>query len=222
VKNLARFRANVFMQKGASGGVFRTIPFKIRSFSDLGLPPVLEDLCNKPRGLVLITGPTGSGKVDHLAAMIDKINSERHEHIVTMEDPIDVHPPAQELRGEPTGELGSDTKSFKEGSPFGAAQDPDVVLVGEMRDLETIEAALTNRRRPATSASERCTPTRPCRHQPGHRCLPAAPASHRFGQQLSFVLEGVVLSVADARAPPARGVVAALEVMYPQLRHPAT
>src|SRR5690348_4322974 len=142
VRNLARFRANLFQQRGAVGGVFRTIPFKIASISELGLPPVIEDLCNKPRGLVLVTGPTGSGKSTTLAAMIDKINTERHEHIITVEDPIEfLHPHKSCVVNQ--REVGSDTQSFKKALRSVLRQDPDVVLVGEMRDLETIEAALT-------------------------------------------------------------------------------
>ena len=141
VRNLARFRANLFMQRGAVGGVFRTIPFVIRTFNDLGLPPVLEEMCNKPRGLVLVTGPTGSGKSTTLAAMVDKINTERHEHIITVEDPIEyLHPHKNCVVNQ--REIGADTNSFKKALKYILRQDPDVVLVGEMRDLETIEAAL--------------------------------------------------------------------------------
>ena len=112
VKNLCRFRANVFMQKGAVGAVFRTIPFKIRSFDELGLPPVIEELCNKPRGLILVTGPTGSGKSTTLASMIDKINAESHDHIVTIEDPIEfLHPHKNCVVNQ--REVGADTQSFK-------------------------------------------------------------------------------------------------------------
>ncbi len=212
VKNLARFRANVFMQKGAVAGVFRTIPFKIRSFSDLNLPPVLEDLCNKPRGLVLITGPTGSGKSTTLAAMIDKINTERHEHIVTMEDPIEfIHQHKSCVVNQ--REVGSDTKSFKKALKSVLRQDPDVVLVGEMRDIETIEAALTT-----AETGHLCFATLHTNSavQTINRVIDVFPP-HQQSQiraQLSFVLEGVVCQTLLPRASGS-GRVAALEIMIP-------
>lgn len=142
VKGLSRFRANVFMQRGAVAGAFRAIPFKIRALDELGLPPVVKDLCDLPRGLVLVTGPTGSGKSTTLAAMIDRINSERREHIMTVEDPIEyLH--MNKLCVVNQREVGADTESFKGALKYVLRQDPDVVLVGEMRDLETIEAAMT-------------------------------------------------------------------------------
>jgi twitching motility protein PilT len=212
VKNVSRFRANVFMQKGAVGGVFRTIPFKIRSFEELGLPPVLEDLCNKPRGLVLITGPTGSGKSTTLAAMIDKINNERHEHIVTMEDPIEfIHQHKSCVVNQ--REVGSDTKSFKRALKSVLRQDPDVVLVGEMRDLETIEAALTT-----AETGHLCFATLHTNSavQTINRVIDVFPP-HQQSQiraQLSFVLEGVVCQSLLPRASGS-GRVAALEIMIP-------
>jgi twitching motility protein PilT len=212
VKNLSRFRANVFMQKGAVAGVFRTIPFKIRSFEELGLPPVLEDLCNKPRGLVLITGPTGSGKSTTLAAMIDKINNERHEHIVTMEDPIEfIHQHKSCVVNQ--REVGSDTKSFKKALRSVLRQDPDVVLVGEMRDLETIEAALTT-----AETGHLCFATLHTNSavQTINRVIDVFPP-HQQSQiraQLSFVLEGVVCQSLLPRASGS-GRVAALEIMIP-------
>src|SRR5512139_3134288 len=142
VKGLSRFRANIFMQRGAVAGAFRTIPFKILTFSELGLPPVIAELARKPRGLVLVTGPTGSGKSTTLATIIDKINTERAEHIVTIEDPIEyLHPHKNCLVNQ--REVGADTSGFKTALKYILRQDPDVVLIGEMRDLETIEAALT-------------------------------------------------------------------------------
>jgi twitching motility protein PilT len=142
VRGLSRYRANLFMQRGAVAGAFRTIPFKILSFSELGLPPVVAELSNKPRGLILVTGPTGSGKSTTLASIIDKINTEQHSHIITIEDPIEyLHPHKNCVVNQ--REVGADTHSFKKALKYILRQDPDVVLVGEMRDLETIEAALT-------------------------------------------------------------------------------
>jgi len=141
MKGLARFRANIFNQRGATGAVFRVIPFEIKSFQQLNLPPVVARMCEKPRGLILVTGPTGSGKSTTLAAMIDKINNERHEHIITIEDPIEfVHPHKNCLVNQ--REVHADTKSFSSALRAALREDPDVVLIGEMRDLETIEAAL--------------------------------------------------------------------------------
>ena len=141
VKALSRFRANIFMQRGAVAGAFRTIPFKILTFQELGLPPIVAELARKPRGLVLVTGPTGSGKSTTLASIIDKINTDRHEHIITIEDPIEyLHPHKNCVVNQ--REVGSDTQSFKKALKYILRQDPDVVLIGEMRDLETIEAAL--------------------------------------------------------------------------------
>ena len=141
LKGLARFRANVFNQRGATSAVFRLIPFEIKSFNQLGLPAVVSKLCDKPRGLVLVTGPTGSGKSTTLAAMIDKINTERHDHILTIEDPIEfVHMNKNCVVNQ--RELHADTKSFTDALRAALREDPDVVLIGEMRDLETIESAL--------------------------------------------------------------------------------
>src|SRR3979490_149873 len=141
LKGLARFRANTFNQRGATSAVFRLIPFEIKSFNQLGLPAIVSKLCDKPRGLVLVTGPTGSGKSTTLAAMIDKIKTEGHEHILTIEDPIEfVHMNKNCLVNQ--RELHSDTKSFTNALRAALREDPDVVLIGEMRDLETIESAL--------------------------------------------------------------------------------
>jgi twitching motility protein PilT len=141
VKGLARFRANVFYQRGAVAGAFRTIPWEIRDFHALGLPEIVSNLCDKPRGLILVTGPTGSGKSTTLAAMLDKINAERHEHMVTIEDPIEyLHAHKKCLVNQ--RELHADTRSFPAALRAVLRQDPDIVLIGEMRDLETIESAL--------------------------------------------------------------------------------
>jgi twitching motility protein PilT len=151
IKNIARFRGNLFHQRGAVAGVFRVIPFEIKTFEQLGLPQVLRKLCEKPRGLILVTGPTGSGKSTTLATMLDLINSTRHEHMITIEDPIEfIHPHKKCLVNQ--REVNSDTHSFANSLRAALREDPDVVLIGEMRDLETIEAALRiSRRRSARS-----------------------------------------------------------------------
>jgi twitching motility protein PilT len=142
VKGLSRFRANFFIQQGAVAAAIRTIPFKILTTEELGLPKIVNDIANKPNGLVLVTGPTGSGKSTTLASIIDKINSEQRLHIMTIEDPIEyIH--THKLSVVNQREVGRDTESFKNALKYVLRQDPDVVLVGEMRDLETIEAALT-------------------------------------------------------------------------------
>ncbi|MBK5211122.1 MAG: type IV pilus twitching motility protein PilT [Coriobacteriia bacterium] len=138
----SRFRVNVFRQRGAMGAVLRTIPFGIPTIKQLGLPQVCTDLADKPRGLVLVTGPTGSGKSTTLAAMIDYINETKAVHIVTMEDPIEfIHQNKKALVNQ--REIGEDTESFAAALKHVLRQDPDVILVGEMRDLETISAAIT-------------------------------------------------------------------------------
>ena len=142
IKGLCRFRANVFRQRGNVGGVFRVIPANIKSFDDLGLPKFMKELCHKPRGLVLVTGPTGSGKTTTLASMIDYINSNFPYHIVTIEDPIEfIHANKNSVINQ--REIGSDTDSFSKALRSCLRQDPDVVLVGELRDLETISMAIT-------------------------------------------------------------------------------
>ncbi len=138
----ARFRVNVYFQKGALGAAFRAIPEVIKSISELGLPEAVEELTEKPRGLVLVTGPTGSGKSTSLAAMIDKINNTRHEHIMSVEDPIEfLHTHKRCIVNQ--REVNQDTKSFAQALKHVLRQDPDVILVGEMRDLETISLAVT-------------------------------------------------------------------------------
>jgi len=141
IKGLSRFRANLFNQRGAVAAVFRAIPYEIKSFDGLGLPAVVKKLCEKPRGLILVTGPTGSGKSTTLAAMIDKVNNDRHEHIITIEDPIEfLHPHKNCLVNQ--REVHADTHSFQAALRASLREDPDVVLIGEMRDLETVETAL--------------------------------------------------------------------------------
>ena len=164
VPKLSRFRGNVFRQRGSVAMAIRMIPFAIRSFEELGLPPVVAKLAEKPRGLVLVTGPTGSGKSTTLASMIDMINSEREGHIITIEDPIEfVHTHKKCLVNQ--REVGADTESFPRALKYVLRQDPDVILIGEMRDLETIAAALTI----AETGHRRVG-------KPDHRCLSGAPA----------------------------------------------
>ena len=142
IKNMSRFRANFFMQRGAVAAAFRVIPYKIRTFEQLNLPSVVASLCNKPRGLVLVTGPTGSGKSTTLAAVINKINKHRKDHVITLEDPIEYkHNHINSIINQ--REVGSDTKSFANGLRAALREDPDVILVGEMRDTETIATAIT-------------------------------------------------------------------------------
>jgi twitching motility protein PilT len=212
VKGLARFRSNIFMQRGAVAGAFRTIPFKILTFQELGLPPVVAELTKRPRGLVLVTGPTGSGKSTTLASMIDKINTERHEHIMTIEDPIEyLHPHKSCLVNQ--REVGADTKSFKLALKYILRQDPDVVLVGEMRDLETIEAALVIAETGHTAYATLHTNSAV---QTINRVLDVFPPYQQpqVRAQLSFVLEGIMSQSLLAKASGS-GRVLALEVMVP-------
>ncbi|GAC1353018.1 MAG: type IV pilus twitching motility protein PilT [Polyangiales bacterium] len=212
VKNLSRFRANIFMQRGAISGAFRAIPFKILSFEELGLPAVMSELAFKPRGLVLITGATGSGKSTTLAAVIDKINSETRQHIMTIEDPIEfLH--AHKMCVVNQREIGSDTASFKLALKYVLRQDPDVVLVGEMRDLETIEAALTIAETGhlvfATLHTNSCA-------QSINRIIDVFPAhqQQQIRAQLSFTLQGVCSQALLPRLnQPGRAL--ALEIMVP-------
>jgi len=142
IEQMSRFRCNVFMQRGNVAVALRLIPFRIRSFEELGLPKVVADFAKQPRGLILITGPTGSGKSTTLAAVINKINLERHDHILTVEDPIEyLHRHNCALINQ--REVYSDTASFANALKYALREDPDVVLIGEMRDLETTDAALT-------------------------------------------------------------------------------
>jgi twitching motility protein PilT len=212
VKGLSRFRANIYMQRGAVAGAFRTIPFKILTFSELGLPSIIAELAKKPRGLMLVTGPTGSGKSTTLASIIDKVNTDRHEHIITIEDPIEyLHPHKNCLVNQ--REVGADTQSFKKALKYILRQDPDVVLIGEMRDLETIESALviseTGHLAFATLHTNSCVQTI-------NRILDVFPPYQQpqVRAQLSFVLEGVLTQNLLPRAS-GPGRVLAVEVMVP-------
>ncbi|GAM11514.1 twitching mobility protein [Geobacter sp. OR-1] len=212
VKGLSRFRGNILVQRGAVAGVFRVIPYKILTFEELGLPPVVTFLAEKPRGLILVTGPTGSGKSTTLASIIDKINTDRHDHIVTIEDPIEyLHPHKGCLVNQ--REVGADTKSFKNALKYVLRQDPDIVLVGELRDLETIEAALTLAETGhlcfATLHTNSCAQTI-------NRIIDVFPPYQQtqVRTQLSFVLEGVLSQTLIPKAE-GRGRVLSLEVMVP-------
>lgn len=212
ISGIARFRANVFNQRGATAGTFRTIPEKIRTMEELGLPHAVQLLCNKPRGLVLVTGVTGSGKSTTLAAMIDKINTDEYCHILTIEDPVEyVHQHKNCLVNQ--RELHADTKSFKKALRSALRQDPDVVLIGEMRDLETVEAALTIAEtghlafgtlhtNSAVQTINRIIDVFPAYQQPQVRA------------QLSLVLEGIICQNLIPKAS-GKGRVAAHEILIP-------
>lgn len=212
MEGLARFRANLFLQRGAVGGAFRRVPFEIIPLADLGVPPVVTELCRKPRGLVLVTGPTGSGKSTTLASMIDLINSELRGHIMTVEDPIEfIHNHKSCVVNQ--REVGADTHNFKKALKHVLRQDPDVVLIGEMRDLETIEAAL--------SIAETGHLAFGTLHTNGaiqtiNRIIDVFPP-HQQSQiraVLSFVLEGVISQTLIPHAS-GKGRVLCAEVMVP-------
>jgi twitching motility protein PilT len=211
VKGLARFRGNLFVQRGAVSGAFRLIPFKIRTFSELGLPPIVAEMAKKPRGLILVTGPTGSGKSTTLAAMIDKINTEERGHIVTIEDPIEfIHEHKGCIINQ--REIGADTESFKKALKHILRQDPDVVLIGELRDLETIEAALS-----IAETGHLCFATLHTNSaiQTINRIIDVFPAYQQpqIRAQLSFVLEGVMSQTLLPHIGGGRAL--AIEVMVP-------
>lgn len=212
IKGLSRFRGNVFIQRGAVAGVFRVIPYKILTFEELGLPPVVKELAEKPRGLILVTGPTGSGKSTTLAAIIDKINTERKSHIITIEDPIEyLHNHKMSVVNQ--REVHSDTMSFAGALKRVLRQDPDVILIGEMRDPETIQAALTVAE---TGHLALATLHTNDALQTINRIVDVFPASQQaqVRTQLSFVLEGVLVQQLIPRAD-GMGRVVAMEIMVP-------
>src|SRR3954463_3951430 len=212
IKGLARFRCNVFMQRGAVGAVYRLIPEKIRAFADLGLPAVLANLAERPRGLVLVTGPTGSGKSTTLAAILDKINTERHDHILTIEDPIEyIHQHKSCLVNQ--REVHADTNSFSNALRAALREDPDVVLIGEMRDLETVEAALKIAETGHLTFGTLHTNSAA---QTINRIIDIFPANQQsqIRTQLSLVLEGIVCQALLPRAD-GKGRVCSLEIMVP-------
>ena len=212
IKGMARFRANVFMQRGAVAAVYRTIPYEIKSFKELGLPAVVAQICDKPRGLVLVTGPTGSGKTTTLAAMLDKINSERHEHMITIEDPIEyLHSHKKCVVNQ--REVHSDTHGFAQALRAALREDPDIVLIGEMRDLETIESAL---RIAETGHLTFATLHTNSAAQTINRIVDVFPA-HQQSQvraQLSLVLEGIMCQSLLPRAS-GTGRVLVMEILVP-------
>lgn len=200
IQNLARFRGNVYRQRGCVALAIRQIPFKILTFDDLRLPAIISKLAEKPRGLVLVTGPTGSGKSTTLAAMLDKINKERREHILTIEDPIEfIHRHQGCMVNQ--REVGSDTQSFARALKYALRQDPDVILVGELRDLETVQAALT-----IAETGHLCLATLHTNSaaETINRVIDVFPAHQQpqIRAQLAFVLEGVVT---QQLLPKARG-----------------
>jgi len=198
IQNLARFRGNVFKQRGCVAMVLRMIPFSVRTFEDLGLPPVVAKLAERPRGLILVTGPTGSGKSTTLAAMIDKINKERKGHIITVEDPIEfIHRHQGCLVNQ--REIGTDTKSFASALKYALREDPDIILVGEMRDLETIAAALTIAE---TGHLVLATLHTNSAAESINRIIDVFPSNQQsqVRAQLAFVLEGVLTQALLQRA----------------------
>ncbi len=218
IQGLARFRCNIYRQRGAVACAIRVIPTKIKGFHELGLPPIIEQLADRPKGLILVTGPTGSGKSTTLAAMVDKINSERSEHIVTIEDPIEfVHQHKKCLVNQ--REVFSDTQSFKNALKYILRQDPDVVLVGEMRDLETIAAALTiaetGHLTLGTLHTNSCAQTM-------NRIIDVFPTSQQdqVRAQLALVLEGVfcqqLIPTSDGRG---RAMAMEIMVVTPAIRN---
>ena len=210
IQNLARFRGNAFKQRGCVSLVIRQIPFQVKTFEQLQLPPIVAKLAERPRGLVLVTGPTGSGKSTTLAAMVDKINKEWKGHIITVEDPIEfIHRHQQCIVNQ--REVGTDTKSFASALKYALREDPDVVLIGEMRDLETIQAGLTIAE---TGHLAFATLHTNSAAETINRIIDVFP-SHQQSQvraQLAFVLEGIITQTLLPKAK-GRGRVMACEIL---------
>lgn len=210
IQNLARFRGNVFKQRGCVAMVLRMIPFSVKTFDDLGLPAVAAKLAERPRGLILVTGPTGSGKSTTLAAMLDKVNKERKGHIITVEDPIEfIHRHQGCIVNQ--REVGTDTKSFANALKYALREDPDVILVGEMRDLETIAAALTIAE---TGHLVFATLHTNSAAESINRIIDVFPSSQQsqVRAQLAFTLEGVITQTLLQRAK-GRGRIMCAEIM---------
>jgi twitching motility protein PilT len=210
IQNLARFRGNVFKQRGCVAMVIRMIPFNVRTFQELGLPAILAKLSERPRGLILVTGPTGSGKSTTLAAIIDKINKERKGHIITVEDPIEfIHRHQACIVNQ--REIGTDTKTFANALKYALREDPDVILVGEMRDLETVAAALTIAE---TGHLVLATLHTNSAAESINRIIDVFPSNQQsqVRAQLAFVLEGVVTQTLLPKAK-GRGRCMAAEIM---------
>ncbi len=217
IQNLARFRGNCFKQRGCVSMVIRQIPFSIKTFDDLKLPDVIRKMAERPRGLVLVTGPTGSGKSTTLAAMIDKINKERKGHIITVEDPIEfIHRHQGCIVNQ--REVGTDTKSFQASLKYALRQDPDVILIGELRDLETIQAALTISE---TGHLAFATLHTNSAAEAINRIIDVFP-SHQQSQvraQLAFVLEGIITQTLLPKAKGrGRAMAAEILVVTPAVR----
>jgi twitching motility protein PilT len=209
---VARFRVNVFFQRATLGAAFRMIPTEIKTLDELGLPERLAELAAQPRGLVLVTGPTGSGKSTTLATMIDQINRTRHEHILTIEDPIEfLHWHRSCIVNQ--REIGPDTPSYAEALRSALRQDPDVILVGEMRDLETISTALTAAETGHLVFATLHTQSAP---QTIDRVIDVFPAEQQdqVRMQLSGTLQGIVTQTLVPTAD-GRGRIAALEILIP-------
>src|SRR5687767_13111315 len=217
IQNLARFRGNVFKQRGCVSMVIRQIPFSIKSFDDLKLPKVIADLSDRPRGVILVTGPTGSGKSTTLAAMIDRINKGMKGHIITIEDPIEfIHKHQGCIVNQ--REVGADTKSFGGALKYALRQDPDVVLIGEMRDLETIAAGITIAE---TGHLAFATLHTNSAAEAINRIIDAFP-SHQRSQvraQLGFSLEGIITQTLLPKANgKGRAMAAEILVCTPAIR----
>jgi twitching motility protein PilT len=217
IANLARFRGNCFRQRGCVSMVIRQIPFHIKGFNELGLPQAIAKMAEKPRGLVLVTGPTGSGKSTTLAAVIDKINRERKGHIITVEDPIEfIHKHQGCLINQ--REVGTDTKSFANALKYALREDPDVILIGEMRDLETIQAAITIAE---TGHLAFATLHTNSAAEAINRIIDVFPP-HQQSQvraQLAFVLEGIVTQTLVQKATgTGRAMAAEILVVTPAIR----